>query len=114
MPAGFLQQAARSLDICPYEWSGIQYRPIDVGFRGEIHDCIELMLLKDLCNVSSIRNVSTYELISRIARHLFHVPQIAGVSEEVEIHDIDIFARAQNVPNETRADKTRPAGDKNF
>src|SRR6202035_1540095 len=105
---------SRSFDVRSDEWAGIQNRAINVGLCGEIHNRIEPMSFKKFGNLYAIGNVATYELVPRVARNFVKVAQITGISEEIEINDVNIFAAAEDVTNETGADEPCSAGNENF
>src|SRR4051812_25091871 len=83
-------------------------------FSCEIHNGTEAMLLEYLRSVDLVSNITTYELISGMCRHFFDIPQVSRIGQQVEVHDLDVFARSQNVANKTGADESGAARYKDF
>src|SRR5215510_13649056 len=85
-----------------------------MGFSRKINDTIELVLLKQFLNFSGVRNITSHELVARIAGNSFQITKIACVRQQVVIHYTHIGARSKDVANEAGANKTRPTGYQKF
>src|SRR5256885_1425536 len=83
-------------------------------FRREVYDGIELILLKYVLDLGSIRDVTAHESVPRVGGDFFEVAKIAGVREKVVIDDFNVLAGSKHKSHKARTNEPGAASDQNL
>lgn len=84
-----------------------------MGFGGEMHDGIGLVLGKDVAHGFGIAEVALLKLVARVAVDGGEGLEVTGVGELVEVDEL-MRGRLQQVVDEVGADKASSASNENF
>ena len=76
-------------------------------FGGEVDDSVDLVLGEEFCDEGGVADVAVGENVARVAGEVGEIGRIARVGPDVEVHNGDGAAAAQDVPDEIRPDKAK-------
>jgi hypothetical protein len=107
--AGFFEQHAGSYHVRPCEGSRIEYRAIDVSFRGSIDHPFNPMLTDETFDQRLISNIPMHKCMAGMRLDRLEICGIAGVFQRIEIHHL-MAALKNQATDEMRPDKTGPSG----
>src|SRR6187402_503677 len=85
-------------------------RTVYMALRSEMNDGAWLVLVQKLLNQGQVADISVYKDMPRIVRHGSEIPQVARVSQLVEINDATVSLR-EPMENIVRSDESGTAGD---
>src|ERR1700730_1147115 len=105
-----LEQHVRAHDVGFDEGAGPVDGPVDMAFRGKMHDGIRAKTLADLPHRARVANVRLLELIARIAGNAGEIIEISGVSQFVDDADF-VRTRLDQVAHHRRSDEARAPRD---
>ena len=84
---------------------------IHVGFRRQMHDVRDGMLLDDTQRGGFVAQIYFLENVFGMPGNFFQIREMPGVGEAIQIDELRNFRPVNDVVNQIRADKTRAAGD---
>ena len=93
---------------------GIFYRAVNMAFRREVDDYIELLILEQLVNKLAVCDIALYELEMLVFHRLVEGLEIAGISQKVEADDVIIRMLAEHMIDKVAADKTGASRNENL
>lgn len=105
-----LKQRERSDDIGLHKDVGAGNGTVNVAFRGQMHDCIGLILGENPVDGVTIANVMLLEKKTRIRRDRPQRHHVARVSHPVENDDI-VIQFSNEMTTDRRANEPRAARD---
>ena len=82
-----------------------------MGFRRQVHDMGDLVLLHDPQRRGLVAEVHLLEGVFRMLRDQFQVRQMPGVSEAIQIDELRDGRLVNDVMDQVRPDESRAAGD---
>ena len=94
-------------------------RPALTRLRDAVREgAVDVVLVHDpdrlsrrLAHQRSVADVASHEGVARIGLDVAEVREVAGVGQLVEVDDVVVGVRAQDVPHEVGTDEARAAGD---
>ena len=92
----------------------VLYRAVNMAFRREVDDYIELLILEQFVNKLAVCDVALYELEMLVFHRLVEGLEIAGISQKVEADDIIIRMLAEHMIDKVAADKTGASRNENL
>ena len=106
-----LQQAERAHDVGLGEGERVLDAAIDMGFRREVDDAIDLLVLHQLVDAVEVADVHPDELVVGFVLDILQIGQVAGVGQLVQVDDSVIGVFVHEEANNMAADEAGAAGD---
>ena len=101
-------------DVRSEKHFGVLYRAVNMAFRREVDDYIELLILEQLVNKLAVCDIALYELEMLVFHRFVEGLEIAGISQKVEADDIIIRMLAEHMIDKVAADKTGASRNENL
>ena len=111
MLAGAVEEHLRAEHVRAHEDLRVEDRTVHVGLGREVHHRVDGVFGEHALHRLGVRDVGPHEVIARVVLDVGEILQVAGVGEQVDVHDLGVGPLAQQVTHEVGAAETGPAGD---
>ena len=112
--SGSVQKHLSAHHIGLYKNAGVRNRPVHMGLGGEVHHNIKLLLLKQIHDKGTVRDISFHKVIIWPVCHGRKRFQIARIGQKVQIHNLILRILIHHMVNKIAADKTGASGNQDF
>ena len=104
--AAGIEQGRRADHVCAHKDLRIRDAAVHVGLRRKVNHNVRLLLLKEVKDKRSVRDVAAHKAVVLLVRDRRNALQIARIGEEIQVDDLILRIAIHLVLHEVAADKT--------